>query len=65
MLFRSLHFNDESEISGFSLEAMRWAVENRILNGDGDGRLGPQGQATRAQVAQMLKNFIENQETNT
>jgi hypothetical protein len=62
---KELHFNDESEISGFSLEAMRWAVENRILNGDGDGRLGPQGQATRAQVAQMLKNFIENQETNT
>ncbi len=62
---KELHFNDEREISGFSLEAMRWAVENRILNGDGDGRLGPQGQATRAQVAQMLKNFIENQETNT
>lgn len=43
-------------------EAMRWAVENGILNGYGDGRLGPQGQATRAQVAQMLKNFMENQE---
>ena len=59
---KELYFNDTDEISGFALEALRWAVENGILNGYGDGRLGPQGQATRAQVAQMLKNFIENQE---
>ena len=59
---KELHFNDTDEISGFALEALRWAVENGILNGYGDGRLGSQGQATRAQVAQMLKNFIENQE---
>ena len=56
---KELHFNDTDEISGFALDAMRWAVENGILNGYGDGRLGPQGQATRAQVAQMLKNFFE------
>ena len=62
---KELHFNDEAEISGFALEALRWAVENGILNGYGDGRLGPQGQATRAQVAQMLKNFIENREETT
>ena len=61
---KELHFNDESEISGFALEALRWAVESGILNGYGDGRLGPQGQATRAQVAQMLKNFIENRDDN-
>lgn len=59
---KELHFNDTDEISGFALEAMRWAVENGILNGYGGGRLDPQGQATRAQAAQMLKNFIENQE---
>lgn len=62
---KELPFNDADEISPFALEAMRWAVENGILNGYGDGRLGPQGQATRAQAAQMLKNFIENQEENT
>lgn len=62
---KELHFNDMGEISGFALEAMRWAVENGILNGYGDGQLGPQGQATRAQVAQMLKNFIENQGEDT
>ena len=61
---RELYFNDTDEISGFALEALRWAVENGILNGYGDGRLGPQGQATRAQVAQMLKNFIGNRDDN-
>ena len=62
---KELHFNDEAEISGYALEALRWAVENGILNGYGDGRLGPKGQATRAHVAQMLKNFIEYQEETT
>ena len=62
---KELYFSDEGEIGGYALDAIRWAVENGILNGYGDGRLGPQGQATRAQVAQMLKNFIENQEVNT
>ena len=61
---KELHFNDTDEISGFVLEALRWVVEKGILNGYSDGRLGPQGRATRAQVAQMLKNFIENQENN-
>ncbi len=59
---KELHFSDEGEISAFALEALRWAVENGILNGYDNGRLGPQGQATRAQAAQMLKNFIESQE---
>ena len=51
---KELYFNDESEISGYALEALRWAVENGILTGYGDGQLAPQGQATRGEVAQML-----------
>ena len=62
---KELDFNDESQISGYALEAMRWAVENGILNGYGDGRLGPKGQATRAQAAQILKNFIGNRKDDT
>ena len=56
---KELDFNDTDEISGYALEALRWAVENGILNGDGGGGIGPQDQATRAQAAQMLKNFFE------
>ena len=58
-----LHFNDTDVINGFALEALHWAVENGIINGYSDGRLSPQGRATRAQVAQMLKNFLENRES--
>lgn len=39
--------------------AVCWAVNKGILNGSG-GRLEPKGQASRAQVAQMIKNFVEN-----
>lgn len=46
------------------VESLRWAVENGVMGGYGNGQLDPKGLATRAQVAQMLKNFIENQEDN-
>ncbi len=59
---KQLHFHDTDEISGFAWEAMRWAVENGIINGCGSGWIAPQGQATRAQAAQMLKNFLEDRE---
>ena len=58
---KELNFNDTDESNDFALEALRWAVENGIINGYGDGRLGPQGLATRAQVAQILKNFLGDQ----
>lgn len=57
-----LRFHDADKISSFALEAVRWAVENGVISGYGSGRLDPQGLATRAQVAQMLKNFTENQQ---
>ncbi len=52
-------FVDVGQISDYAQTAVRWAVENGIIQGFGNGELGPQGQATRAQVAQMLRNFIE------
>lgn len=61
---KELNFTDTDKISDYAQEALRWAVENGVLNGYGNGRLDPQGQATRAQVAQMLKNLMENQEEN-
>ena len=56
---KELRFNDADQISGYAVDALRWAVENGIVNGYGNGRLGPKGLATRAQVAQMLKNYLE------
>lgn len=53
-----LDFKDADTVSGYALEAVRWAVDNGILNGCGDGLLAPRGTATRAQAAQMLKNYM-------
>ena len=57
---RALAFTDADQASAYALEALRWAVENGVLNGHGNGRLAPGGTATRAEAAQMLKNFMEN-----
>ena len=52
-------YTDADKISGYALEAMRWANENGIINGYGNGLLGVKDNATRAQVAQMLMNFVK------
>ena len=57
---QALAFTDADQASGYALKALRWAVETGILSGYTDGRLAPEGTATRAQAAQMLKNFMEN-----
>lgn len=57
---KELHFADMNEISSYALEALCWATENGIVNGYGDGKLAPKGEATRAQVAQMLMNYLNN-----
>ena len=57
---KELHFADTNEISSYALEALCWATENGIVNGYGDGKLAPKGEATRAQVAQMLMNYLNN-----
>jgi uncharacterized repeat protein (TIGR02543 family) len=54
----TLDFTDADEVSAYAETAMRWAVETGILTGKGNGILDPQGSATRAQVAQMLMKFI-------
>ncbi len=56
-----LPFADADKVSGYAVEALCWAKEQGIINGDGNGRLMPQGLTTRAQAAQMLMNFIQTQ----
>ena len=53
-------FIDADEISGYAESAMLWAVQNGIMSGKGNGVLDPQGSATRAELSQMLMNFIVN-----
>lgn len=56
---KELQFTDTDKVSNYALEALCWATENNIINGYGNGELAPKGEASRAQVAQMLKNFLE------
>lgn len=55
-----LDFNDAEKVSSWALGAMNWALENGILGGKGGKMLDPTGLATRAELAQMIKNFCEN-----
>ena len=52
-------FTDADKISGYAVQAMNWAVGQGVMGGYGDGTLGPQGEATRAQAAAMLQRFCE------
>ena len=49
---------DVASISDWAQTAMRWAVQNGILNGKDGARLDPQGTATRAEVATLLARFV-------
>lgn len=53
------HFEDACIISDYAKEAIAWANANGILNGMGDGTLKPQGEALRAQAAQIIMNYIQ------
>ena len=52
-------YADSADVSDWAQEAMAWAVSSGIINGI-DGKLAPQGLATRAQVAAMLMRYCEN-----
>ena len=51
-------FADANSVSSYAVEAMQWAVSTGLIGGM-DGKLNPQGSATRAQVATMLMRFAE------
>ena len=57
---RVLPFPDADQAADYAREALCWAVEHGIIHGGSSGTLDPKGLATRAQTAQMLKNFLEN-----
>lgn len=52
-------YADYGQISGYALEAMDWAVNIGLINGTSSSTLSPQGQAARAQVAEIFMRFCE------
>lgn len=54
-------FSDADKVSGYAFDAMQWAVAEELLKGS-NGKLDPQGSATRAQVATILMRFMQKYE---
>lgn len=51
-------FADEGSISAYAADAVDWARANSIVSGVEGNRFLPQGNATRAQVATILHNYM-------
>ncbi len=51
-------FSDESTISAYAADAVDWARANGIVNGKENNTFDPQGNATRAEVATILRNYL-------
>ncbi len=49
-------FTDASNVSAYAVDAMRWAVEKKILDVNGS-ELAPRAAATRAEIAKILVNL--------
>ena len=61
---RGQDFSDEGAISAYAADAVDWARANGIVNGMEGNRFAPQGNATRAQVATILRNYTTQNDTN-
>lgn len=56
-------FTDASNVAPYAQEAVKWAVANGIITGNGNATtLDPKGTASRAQVAVMISRYLEKQE---
>ena len=51
-------FNDYDSISSWAGQSMTWAVNAGILSGRGNNTLAPTAEATRAEMAVMLQQFV-------
>lgn len=54
-------FADQSTISSYAISAVAWARESGIVGGMEGNRFAPKNNATRAQVAMILWNFLRNE----
>lgn len=52
---------DGNSVSSWAADGANWMVDQKLLQGDQEGKLNPQRTATRAQVAALLHRFLEAQ----
>lgn len=53
-------FGDAELVDDYAVPAMQWAVESGIISGTKEGNLKPLENASRAECAAMIMNFMEN-----
>ena len=53
------NFPDSGSVSTWAGDSVKWAVSFGLISGKDDGRLDPLGTATRAEVATVLRRFVE------
>ncbi|NMA93295.1 MAG: hypothetical protein GX975_01390, partial [Clostridiales bacterium] len=51
-------FSDKESVSGWALEAMKWAVGNGILEAVENDLIAPKAGATRAELAEMMQRYV-------
>ena len=54
-----LSFTDADSVSDWAKDAMTWTVGAELINGVGDNKLEPEGNAQRVQIATILYRFCE------
>ena len=54
-------FSDASKVASYAEKYMKWAVAEELIQGS-NGKLNPKGNATRAEIAAILKRFVEKYE---
>lgn len=53
-------YADADSASAWAVGALEWAVDAGLISGRGGNTLAPAGTATRAEIAQIFMNFLEN-----
>ena len=51
-------YTDASSISSYAVTPMQWAVASKVLSGRSATTLAPRSNTTRAECAQLFKNYL-------
>lgn len=53
-------YTDLDSVHSWALDAVKWAVAKGLVTGVGENVLAPRASATRAEIALIVKNYVEN-----
>ena len=54
-----MDYDDVFEVSSWAVEAFRWSVQEKLVEGVGDNKLAPKGDASRAMIATVVMRYLE------